>query len=117
MSTTIPAEVHSDDYAAEARFDATPWFEQASDQEILDLAGCEWGGDYPADAVARFFEQRDSGVDRVFTYLSFQPPMSYTSDAVGFECHVDALAALDWLRVHRPSVAARLAASARRVTE
>ena len=30
MKFIIPAETHSDDYAIELKFDALPWFEQAS---------------------------------------------------------------------------------------
>ena len=41
----IRAEVHSDDYAATAKFDAAPWFEQATDEAIEQLAKCDYGGD------------------------------------------------------------------------
>ena len=34
----IRAETHPDDHAREIEFDATKWFEQASDEEILALA-------------------------------------------------------------------------------
>jgi len=48
----IRAEVHSDDYVRQVKFDATKWFESASDQEIINLINCDFGGDYPADSVA-----------------------------------------------------------------
>jgi len=40
----IRAEAHSDDYKATAKFEATPWFAQASEESILQLARQEWGG-------------------------------------------------------------------------
>jgi hypothetical protein len=48
----IRAEAHSNDYKVTAKFEATPWFAQASEESILQLARQEWGGDYAADAVA-----------------------------------------------------------------
>src|SRR5437879_738008 len=68
----IEAEVHSDDGVHEVTFDAALWFAQATDDEIRDLAKCGWGGDYPADAVALFFEDSDPGdgaVAELFAYL------------------------------------------------
>ncbi len=49
----IQAEVHTDDWRNSAPFDATPWFEQSSDGEILALAAIEWVGDYEADQVSQ----------------------------------------------------------------
>ena len=65
----INAEVHSDDRAVDADFDATLWFEQASDDEIMELEYSGWGGDYPADAVAQFFEDANSEVADVFKHV------------------------------------------------
>lgn len=93
----IKAEVHSDDYKATADFDATRWFEQASDEEILELAACDWGGDYPADDVARWFEDEDSEVERVFDYVD--------TAGLGFECHVEVADAMDWVKANRPELA------------
>jgi hypothetical protein len=99
----IDAEVHTDDHAAETHFDAVKWFEQASDDEIKSLAGCDWGGDYPADAVAQFMESRDDYVADVFEYLE-----TYNNGArretIGFECHVDSDDALCWLKKNRPEL-------------
>lgn len=101
----IKAECHSDDFRMEASFDATRWFEQASDQEITALAECGWRGDYPADEVARHFE--DDATRDVFEYLAVKPKMP-NGDPVGFECSVSEEDALAWLRVNRPDLAARI---------
>jgi len=93
----IPAEIHSDDRQAETQFDALPWFEQATDEQILALAKCDWGGDYPADDVASFVT--DPEVGKVFDYLSREPHMG--SAKVGFECHVNDEAALSWIKQNR----------------
>jgi hypothetical protein len=52
----IAAKVRSDDYVHQVKFDAEPWFVQASDQEILSLAGTGWGDNYVAEAVVEYFD-------------------------------------------------------------
>jgi hypothetical protein len=98
---TIPAECHSDDHIVEAEFDALPWFKQASDKEIIDLAKVEWGGDYEADDVADFCRNESWDVAAMFNYLD---TVAGTDKAVGFECHVVEAAAMAWLQVNRPTV-------------
>lgn len=97
----IRAEVHSDDRVFEVSFDATPFFEKASEEEILNLYRCGWGGDYPADEVARFFIDKNDEVNRLFDYLS-------RVRGVGFECHVDSITAKEWLKKNRPRIFIRL---------
>jgi hypothetical protein len=99
-SSVIPAEVHSDDHKYEVQFDALKWFEQAEDAEILALAKCDWGGDYPADDVARFFTGRkykDKGIVQLMDYCTRTPEM-------GFECHVEEKPARSWLTANRPGI-------------
>src|SRR5438874_11870052 len=100
----IPAECHSDDLVHEIRFDALAWFEQASDEEILGLAACGWGGDYPADAVAYFFADTDPGVGLLFDYLH---RVRDRPGAPGFECRVEPRAAARWVRSRRPHLLGR----------
>lgn len=107
----IKAEVHSDDHNIEVEFDAVPWFQQATDDEILDLAGCGWGGDYPADAVARFFSDSNSVGDALnqdiaglFDYLEIIKNDPFKEDQSGFECHVDEASAMKWLETNRPAL-------------
>ena len=106
MSRTIPAEVHSDDHKVTANFDAVAYFVQASDDELVGLVDCGFGGDYPADEVAQFMADLDEGVERVFMYLSFEP--EHFGEKVGFECHVDQRPALLWIKAHRPTAYQRL---------
>lgn len=90
----ITAETHDDEYFyTVSSFDCTPWFEQAEDEEITDLAECGWGGDYPSDVVAEFFNENEDYPDitEMFRYKQ-----------TGFECHVSDAEALAWLAVHRP---------------
>lgn len=96
----IRAECHSDDHHVETKFDATAYFEQASDDELLDLAKCDFGGDYAADAVAQFFDDRTT--KRLFDYLATDPTMG--RETVGFECHVDENDAMEWLAANRPEL-------------
>ena len=95
----IKAECHADDQVLRATFDATPWFEQASCEDIGKLAACDWGGDYPADEVAQFMAEQDGEVRKMFQYLDIVGNL-------GFECHVDRDDAIAWLRMFRHAVAA-----------
>lgn len=91
----IRAEVHSDDFEHAVKFDATPWFEQADADDILQLAECGWGGDYPADEVAQFLDGK-AGYDGVTSL--------FTNKNGGFECHVHDADAFAWLASNRPDV-------------
>lgn len=103
----IKAEVHSDDRVFEIPFDAVAWFKQAKPQKIVDLAGCDWGGDYPADAVAEFMEDHVPEIAQMFRYLE---RIHDTPHSCGFECHVNKVLAVVWLEANRPAVAERIAA-------
>lgn len=92
----VMAEAHSDDHASEVKFDATPWFEQASDKEIADLEACGWGGDYPADNVAIFMADHNDELARMFTYVE----AAHNIKDIGFECHINEADAKRWLE-HR----------------
>lgn len=104
---TIRAEAHSDDMAVAIRFDAEKWFEQASDQEILDLAKCgksdpvEWGGDYPGDAVALYMQDYNPNVAELFSYINIIQRTG-RKDAPGFECYVYSGDAGAWIMANRP---------------
>lgn len=95
----IRAEVHSDDFRATARFDAEPFFQQASDQDLIDLAEADWGGDEAADRVAREMEDHPG-------YEAVGRVLDYASDTrnCGFECHVHAQDAEAWLFANRPAL-------------
>jgi hypothetical protein len=95
----IRAEAHSDDHNVEIEVDATAWFQQATDAEILELADCEWGGDYPADGVAEFCSDGDT--KRLFDYLAIIQGDRSKKDCGGFECHVNDADALAWLKENR----------------
>lgn len=100
----INAECHSDDRAVEVSFDATPWFEQANEEQILSLARCEWRGDYPSDAVAHFMAEKNEAVAEMFTYLELRGRI----ETIGFECSVNQDEAMNWLKANRPVYWAQL---------
>lgn len=98
----IRAECHSDDRNVEVRFDATPWFEQAKDEQIADLFACGWGGDYPADAVAEYMAEHNEKIAFMFKYLVAISDDPTKKDCHGYECHItDELAALNWILENR----------------
>ena len=96
----ITAEAHSDDRMFEVPFDATFWFQQASDQEILKLAKCDWGGDYPADHVAEFMADHFPYLASMFKYIIRRD--------TGFECYVTGPEAMAWLKANKPELAKQI---------
>jgi hypothetical protein len=97
----IRAEVHTDDHKVYASFDATPFFEQATLDQVVALKAIDWGGDYQADAVALFMLGKDPEVGLLFRYLELVPPGS-DGYPLGFECRVDEEDVLRWVRANRP---------------
>lgn len=94
----IRAEVHDDELRTSARFDATAWFEQASDKDILDLARVDWREGEAAYAIPVFFEGYDVGtpdtVDDVFAAVNILD--------TGYEVTVEPEDAIRWVERNRP---------------
>ena len=90
----VAASVQSDNGQHRAFFNAVPYLEQASAEEIAALVECDWGGDYPADEVARWMVDLDKGVAKVMRRVE--------KDGLGFEVHIDDEEATTWLDTHRP---------------
>lgn len=101
----IRAECHSDDFLVTAKFDAAPWFAQATEDEIMMLARQEWGGDYAADAIVHHLESEAGyeSIDAIFAYLS-RRPTTPSGEMIGFEVNVHAPDALQWLLANRMGV-------------
>ena len=100
----IRAKVWSDDHEHVAAFDATPWFEQATGDQIEALAACGWTRDYPADDVALFFDRTHPHVTKVLDYIYDVNTADGDAGDMGFECAVHPRDAREWLLMHRPGV-------------
>lgn len=96
----ISAKAHSDDWKAKADFNAHLWFDQASDEEVIDLAENGWGGDYSADVVALFMEERSLVIESLFEYIQISK--------MGYEVEINPDEAAAWLEKHRPHLYADL---------
>lgn len=97
----ITAKCHTDDWVSKVDFDAASWFERATDEEITELAKCDWGGNYAADQVALGLQDELEALRHLFTYLQSVNDVGKT---IGFECHVDPREALLWLEEHKPNL-------------
>jgi hypothetical protein len=97
----VPAESHSDDRVVEVSFDAAPWFKRATDEEIIKLANCGFGGDYPADEVSMGLAGQIPELSELHNYIG---RVQKAGRDCGFECHVDRDAALAWIKAHRPAL-------------
>lgn len=98
----IPAECHSDDHNVEIAFDALPWVEQASIDDLLPLAECGFKNEEAADRVAEFMETKDERISKMFDYLHLIRNDPMKQDYSGFECSVDGKALLRWLKRFNP---------------
>lgn len=97
----VKAECHSDDRVYEVDFNAVPWLRAAKSKDIVALARCGWGGDYPADEVTMYMAGKNSSVKDMFKYIELKKKGGAD---IGFECHALKSAAMGWLMVNRPSV-------------
>lgn len=97
----IKAEVFSDDLKLSVKFDAGLYFAAAENQDILNLADCEFRGDTAADDVARYMSKLPghSDIQAVLFYADEVPDM-------GFECYMDLHDALEWIKHNRQDVLA-----------
>lgn len=98
----INADTHTDDWAIEVKFDATPYFEQAPEEDLANLIECGFEDDEPADQVAIHLADTNDQIAAMFTYLEARNRASRKS--IGFEVNVDPEQALDWIKQNRPSV-------------
>lgn len=104
----VPADVNTDDHQHREAFDAVCWFQYASDDAIVALAKCGWGGDYPADDVARYIAEKDvMGMDCPVGHL-LRIAERTEAGLLGFECHVNKERALAWLKENRTNLFADL---------
>ncbi|WP_087864072.1 hypothetical protein [Comamonas thiooxydans] len=108
MMPAVMTKLTSDDGVAKAEFNAALWFYQASVEDLVELQQCGWNCDYPADAIAHFFEVKLNEVGNVFGHINRVNQDSFDDRMTGFQVVVDAQAAKAWLAVHRPAVAAKL---------
>jgi hypothetical protein len=107
QTVRIPAKFSAGDGMAVAKFDAAPWFQQASADEILALAAEGWGRGYRGDEVAAWFDGKDVGVSQVYQYIRATQELP-DADCGGSDLSVAPEDALQWLRKHRPDLTARL---------
>lgn len=90
----VMATLTKDGQVEGVEFDATAWFETAEIVQIRDLINCNFGGDYPADAVANHFR----GINDEITALLDE----CDDEGEGFEVHVEPIDAIAWIAAHRP---------------
>ena len=88
----IRAEVHSDDHAYTASFDAGLYFLDLDLKKILALRDIEWGGNYESAYVAQHMADSNADVAAVFDNKGDQ----------GFECNVCEEDVARWVKYCRP---------------
>lgn len=101
----IRAEVScdNDDYGPVIEFDATPWFEQASDKDILELRAEAYGCGYASDCIAEYMADKNEKVGGFFAYLRFRQEHGHGSGD-GYTVRVGDRDAEAWIAENRPSL-------------
>ena len=98
LEDQITAKAHTDDGRVHVTFDATPYFEQATDAELRDLIDCDFANDYPADEVVIALAAQSAALTFMVAYIEWFH--------VGFECCIASNQARAWLRKYRPHLLA-----------
>ncbi len=73
----------------EVSFDAEPWFQQATYDQLIDLRKIGFAGNYAADYVAEYIAQTNPEVKAVYDYCN--------KNDVGFEVYIDDDEAEVWI--------------------
>lgn len=105
MYRTVLATIRSDDGHARARFDATPWFEMATEVEVERLRREGWGGGETSDRIALDLDPMPRGVRAIFDHIDLANGAArdrWRRDTVGFQVDVVPESAAWWLARHRP---------------
>lgn len=100
----IPARAQSADEVFETRFDATPYFKRADDQELMELFKDDFTGTAAAE-LAYSFRDQDAGLGRIFDHVE----RMHDGTSLGFVCEVEREPALAWIQANRPELARRIA--------
>ena len=101
----IQGFVYADDRLFDATWDATPWFVQAGDEELVALARINFGKGDEADAVVHFAAD-ESQVARVLEYC--QHTTTGPGPIIGITTEIDPNAATKWLKDNRSHLLERL---------
>src|ERR1700751_302847 len=104
----IHATCHTADNVWCVELDATPWFREADDPSIIDLAHRGWASTTIADSLER--RRGYEGLHDLVEYAAkrLQPDSLEDPAWETFECVVDAPEAVAWPEKNRPDVAARI---------
>lgn len=101
----IRASVSCDDdtHGPVIEFDATAWFENASDSEIQCMRDEDFYGGEASDSVAEYLAERNEELAEFFRYLSFRQKHCQGSCS-GYSVRVNSDDAESWLaeRAGRP---------------
>lgn len=103
----IKADVNTDDKAFELEFDAEPWFSQASDDEIVELAACGWACDEATNAVAIWTGQNPNDIPENEEVTEMFSEISDTDNyptMPEIECSIDEADARQWLEKNRSAL-------------
>lgn len=105
----VSATCWTDDRAYRITFDCRAFLASLSDQDLIRLAGVDWGNDYAVDEAFWFYLEGNEELQQMQAYLESKQG---GEDAVGFDVQIDSAQARDWLMTQRPAVFATLGRSA-----
>lgn len=105
----VDAEAWLDGHSIEIKFDAVVWLKTASAEKIIALAECDWRCDSPADQVLQDLSDKHHAIATFFAAHAaaneFKAP---SADPVGYECAVDGVSAMSFLKEYREDIYQRV---------
>jgi len=104
----IRAECHTVDDKYVVEFDATPWFEQADAESIVNLARRDWSAPWIADALESRADYAQ--LHELLQYARERLQRESIEDPtwLNFECRISDSDALAWLARNRPELVQRI---------
>tara|TARA_Y100001972_G_scaffold122251_1_gene167508 strand:+ start:2524 stop:3369 length:846 start_codon:yes stop_codon:yes gene_type:complete len=101
----VDAEAWLDGRSVEIYFDAVMWLKTASAEKIIELAGCGWRCDSPADQVLQDLSDKHHAIATFFAaHATANELKAPSADPVGYECAVNGASAMSFLKEYREDI-------------
>ena len=99
------ATLYSINSSQTLKFSILEWLNQASDEDILDVALIDFSCGVPTDFIAYYYENTNLEVE---TFLKEAQEGTPENIAMGFECRVNKEEALEWIKINRNHIFVKL---------
>ena len=98
----VQGQVWSPDNREFAVFDAAPWFQQASDADVMSLFRDGWAGEFASSTIVPFQASRDAHIQDVVDYVAAKNEELEAEGIAG--CRIGKWDALAWLKLNNAAL-------------